>query len=1189
MRNKLWVVCFIFLLCLKAFVLQAQTITAAKATGVIIACAGTASVSPQIQQFAISGSNLTGDITATAPTGFELSLSAASGYGAGITLTQTNGTVSNTVLYVRSAASAAAGNISENVTLSSSGAQSQTVGVTGVVNPLPTVNAVTNQTAINGVATPAINFTGTGNDFNWVNNTPGIGLSASGSGNIGSFIPVNTGSSSVVATITATPASVGFAYITNSGDGTISVINVATNTVVATLNPPHDPFCVCISPDGSKVYVGCSDGSSTVTVINAITNAIIATITANTSGESTGIAVSPDGTMLYVADFVTGTVSVINTATSAVVAIITVGSQPYGIAVSPDGSKVYVSISGSNNVAVINTATNTVAASIIVGLAPQDVALSPDGSRLYVATLGLNGLSVINTANNSTIAVIPTANDPSAIALSPDGATVYVATDSNIVTVVDAATNAVVSTIAVGTDSNGLCVSADGHFLYVTNEGSKNVSIINTSTNTVAATVNVGIGPSSLGNFVTPGTGCTGTPVKFTITVIPNGAAILPSGAPGAVSTSYGAPSVPTNFTINYANLTTPITVTPPPGFEVSSDNINFSPTVTVGGPNASGPITIYVRLAATTNAGTYNGNIVLSSPGVTSVDVYMPNSVVSPAIINVTGSYGKQYGETATNFTLYYNTPGFASNLAGLQNGNTFYSINFAFGDGAAPTDPVGIYPDAVTLSDFEGANGFLPSNYAIHYFPFDMDVVPAPLTITANNVSKPYGTTLANESSSTSFTVTGLQNNETVGTVAITYGAGAPASSAPGVYTGSVVATNASGGTFSPSNYTITYQAGNITIAVPPPPVIAYTGQPAALQTIYGTPSFATNIQVSGANLTSGITVTPPLGFEISIDNTTFAGTIALTPNTAGAIAATIYIRLAATTPVGSYNNSLVLNSTGADNITVPLNGTVIPAPLTIAATPVTKTYGSVLESGAGSMAFTAIGLQNDETVGSVTLTCGAGSAAGDAVGVYNNSLVPSAATGGTFNPANYTINYPYASITVVPAALTITADNASRLFATPNPTLTVTYTGFVNNDGPAQLTALPVVSTTAVPDSPIGQYPITANDASSPDYTITYVAGTLTIYPSPQNIKIPNTFTPNGDGVNDVWNIGDLQFYPNCTVDIYTRWGRQLFQSRGYGQAWDGTYNGQPLPVGTYYYVIGLNDGTATRLSGYVVIIR
>jgi gliding motility-associated-like protein len=246
-------------------------------------------------------------------------------------------------------------------------------------------------------------------------------------------------------------------------------------------------------------------------------------------------------------------------------------------------------------------------------------------------------------------------------------------------------------------------------------------------------------------------------------------------------------------------------------------------------------------------------------------------------------------------------------------------------------------------------------------------------------------------------------------------------------------------------------------------------------------------------------------------------------------------------------------------------------------------------VVESGAGSMAFTAIGLQNDETVGSVTLTCGAGSAAGDAVGVYNNSLVPSAATGGTFNPANYTINYPYASITVVPAALTITADNASRLFATPNPTLTVTYTGFVNNDGPAQLTALPVVSTTAVPDSPIGQYPITANDASSPDYTITYVAGTLTIYPSPQNIKIPNTFTPNGDGVNDVWNIGDLQFYPNCTVDIYTRWGRQLFQSRGYGQAWDGTYNGQPLPVGTYYYVIGLNDGTATRLSGYVVIIR
>ncbi|RYY28631.1 MAG: gliding motility-associated C-terminal domain-containing protein [Sphingobacteriaceae bacterium] len=64
----------------------------------------------------------------------------------------------------------------------------------------------------------------------------------------------------------------------------------------------------------------------------------------------------------------------------------------------------------------------------------------------------------------------------------------------------------------------------------------------------------------------------------------------------------------------------------------------------------------------------------------------------------------------------------------------------------------------------------------------------------------------------------------------------------------------------------------------------------------------------------------------------------------------------------------------------------------------------------------------------------------------------------------------------------------------------------------------------------------------------------------------INIPNTFTPNEDGINDTWGIKELDNYPDVTVKIFNRYGIQLFYSQGYGTPWDGTFNGQQLPVGT-----------------------
>ena len=88
----------------------------------------------------------------------------------------------------------------------------------------------------------------------------------------------------------------------------------------------------------------------------------------------------------------------------------------------------------------------------------------------------------------------------------------------------------------------------------------------------------------------------------------------------------------------------------------------------------------------------------------------------------------------------------------------------------------------------------------------------------------------------------------------------------------------------------------------------------------------------------------------------------------------------------------------------------------------------------------------------------------------------------------------------------------------------------------------------------------------------------------------ISVPDGFTPNDDGMNDTWVIGNVAFYPTTTVQVYNRWGELLYESVGYTEPWDGTYEGSLLPIGTYYYVIDVREERVnTQLTGPVTIMR
>jgi YVTN family beta-propeller protein len=209
-----------------------------------------------------------------------------------------------------------------------------------------------------------------------------------------------------------------------------------------------------------------------------------------------------------------GTVSVIDTATTppSVVGAVRVGSNPLGVGVTPDGKHVYVANGGSQNVSVIDTTTNTVVTGtgfpIPVQPFPLALAVNPDGKHVYVANysyFAANPVWVIDrTTNPNTVVATPgtAGSAPLALAVNPDGKHVYVANSgSNNVSVIDTTSNTVVATVPV-LGPNGVAVTPNGKYVYVTKSGTVSVIDMATTPPSVVGAVRVGSNPYGVG--VTP-------------------------------------------------------------------------------------------------------------------------------------------------------------------------------------------------------------------------------------------------------------------------------------------------------------------------------------------------------------------------------------------------------------------------------------------------------------------------------------------------------------------------------------------------------------------------------------------------------------------------------------------------------------------------------------------------------------
>ncbi|MFC0545405.1 alkaline phosphatase family protein [Kutzneria chonburiensis] len=255
------------------------------------------------------------------------------------------------------------------------------------------------------------------------------------------------------------------------------------------------------APPSKKAYatgiVAC-----TLSVIDVDTGKLLSTVQGPINPY--GIVASADGGTVYMTESGADKVTVFSTFAGRITGTIRVGLYPHGIAASPDGRFLYVANTGpdtgpggSKSVSVINARTNSVLGSISVGLAPQSVSVSPDSATLYVSCQ--DGLWIVDTASRRVRGCLPGLARAHGVTACPGGRHVYVAnTWHDSVSLVDSVTHAVKATISVGKAPWNIAFRPDGEVAYVTNANSDTVSVIDTSRRAVVSTIPVGHIPTGI-------------------------------------------------------------------------------------------------------------------------------------------------------------------------------------------------------------------------------------------------------------------------------------------------------------------------------------------------------------------------------------------------------------------------------------------------------------------------------------------------------------------------------------------------------------------------------------------------------------------------------------------------------------------------------------------------------------------
>ncbi len=788
-----------------------------------------------------------------------------------------------------------------------------------------------------------------------------------------------------------------------------------------------------------------------------------------------------------------------------------------------------------------------------------DLNLTYSGDSNYTASTGSDTsasvdqfpLTITASSTTSTYGTTPTVS-PSYSAFPPGQ-------DAGWLTTPPTCTSTVSATSAVGTYSgaNACYGAVDPYYAitYIAGDAAVNaapLTITASSTSTTYGTVPT-VTPSYSGFVNGEGAGSLTTSPTCSSTVTATSDVGPYPGAntcSGAVDSNYDITYVAGDATVTKAGLTITASST--------STTYGTAPTVAPiympsddAGSVTTAP-TCVSAVTPTTTVGTHDGANTCSGAVDPDYDItYVAgDATVTKAGLTITASSTSSVYGTVPNVTPSYSGFVNSQDSGSLTTGPSCSSA-------VSATSDVGIHTGANTCS------GAVDSNYDISYVAGDATVSPAPLTITASSTSTTYGTVPTVSPSYSAFPPG--QNSSSL-TAAPTCSTTVSSTTGVGTHTDANTCSGAVG-----PNYTISYESGDATVSQAPLTITA-----SSTSTTYGTipsvspsysafPSGQTSSSLTSApTCSSTVTATTGVGshsgantcsgavdsnYDISYvagDATVNKASLAIkatdgtmiyggTPpaitvasytgfvngETASSLttAPTCTSGATSSSPVGTYD-STCSGAADPDYTISYTNGsvTVSPAPLKITASDTTTTYGTV-----ATVKATYSGFVNGDTSSSLTAqpTCSSTAMASSPVATYGSSC------SGAIDP-NYTITYAAGSVTVNPAPLTVTASSPSITYGAAPPTIKATYSGLVNGDTSSSLTTQPACSTTATASSGVGTYPSTCSGAADPNYTITYVAGTLTIGQATPTVTVtgesgqatgPVTITVNVSGPTGV----------------------------------------------------------------------
>ncbi|MCI4323489.1 MAG: PKD domain-containing protein [Thermoplasmata archaeon] len=406
----------------------------------------------------------------------------------------------------------------------------------------------------------------------------------------------------------------GEVFVANWASDNVSVINAASDAVVASIGVGRNPTGVAYDPAQGQIFVT-NDNSANLSVINDTNNTVVATISVPTYCPN-WITYDPVLSEMFVGEDCAHTVLVIADSNDTVVAKISsilAGSEIAGLAYDSGTGEVFEANNGYKTVGVIDAATNSLVTNVTVGSSPEGVAYDPQAGELFVTSQTPNHVSVINDSNDSVVATIPVGTYPGGIAFDSANGQMLVADEgSNNASAISVATNSVVGTFPVGSDPLGVAFDSTNGQAFVVDENSNNVTILGSASASPAnATSQFTVGPSLTLSPLSGGLGSTvhaigtgfaatsaisftfgGTAVASVCTTDPTGG--FPGGSHTActfpIPTSGGGPqNVIASDGTNSANATYVVTasfgLSPSSGFVgslIGAAGVGFTPNATI-------------------------------------------------------------------------------------------------------------------------------------------------------------------------------------------------------------------------------------------------------------------------------------------------------------------------------------------------------------------------------------------------------------------------------------------------------------------------------------------------------------------------------------------------------------------------------------------------------------------------------